>query len=103
MGLRRTQESSKSHLWYHHNHSRINPPPARRSAAPASLSIRVIGLAVIEQQFLSRFDVPQREEEDVAVDDPAVAVGFAGVIDELRAVAAAAPVNRPIKVNAAYI
>jgi hypothetical protein len=63
----------------------------------------VIGLAVIEQQFLSRFDVPQREEEDVAVDDPAVAVGFAGVIDELRAVAAAAPVNRPIKVNAAYI
>jgi hypothetical protein len=39
----------------------------------------------------------------VAVDDLTVAVGFAGVIDELRAVAAVASVNRPIKVNAADI
>jgi hypothetical protein len=63
----------------------------------------VIRLAVIEQQLLARFDVSQSEEEYVVVDDFAVAVGFAGVIDELRPVAAAAPVNRPIKVNAANV
>jgi hypothetical protein len=63
----------------------------------------MIRLAVIEQQLLARFDVTQSEEEDVAVDDLAVAVGFAGVIDELRAVAAAAPVNRPVKVDAADV
>jgi hypothetical protein len=39
----------------------------------------------------------------VIVDDLAVAVGFAGVVDELCAVAAAAPVNRPIIVNAADV
>ena len=37
------------------------------------------------------------------MDDPAVAVGFAGMIDELRAVAAAAPVDRPIRVDAADV
>src|SRR5215510_9085038 len=63
----------------------------------------MIRLPVIEQKLLARFDVPQSEEEDVAVNDLAVAVGFAGMIDELRAVAAAAPVNRPIKVNAADV
>jgi hypothetical protein len=45
----------------------------------------------------------QSEEEDMAVDDLAVAVGLTGMIDELRAVAAATPVNRPIKVNAADV
>jgi hypothetical protein len=63
----------------------------------------MIRLAVIEQKFLARFDVTQGEEEDVALDDLAVAVGFAGMIDELRAVAAAAPVNRPIGVDAADV
>lgn len=63
----------------------------------------MIGFAVIEQQFFSRFDVPQSEEEDVAVNDLAVAVGFAGVVYVLRAVAAAAPVNRPIKVDTADV
>ena len=63
----------------------------------------MIRLAVIEQQLFAGFDVTQSEEEDVAVDDLAVTVGFAGVIDELRAVAAAAPVNRPVKVNATDI
>ena len=63
----------------------------------------MIRLAVIEQKFLARFDVTQGEEEDVAVNDFAVAVGFAGMIDELRAVAAAAPVNRPIRVDAADV
>ena len=37
------------------------------------------------------------------MDDLAVAVWFAGMIDELRAVAAATPVNRPIKINAADV
>ena len=37
------------------------------------------------------------------MDDLAVAVGFAGMIDELRAVAAAAPVDRPIRVDAADV
>jgi hypothetical protein len=63
----------------------------------------MIRLAVIEQKFLARFDVPQCEEEDVTVNDFAVAVGFAGMIDELRAVAAKAPVNRPIRIDAADI
>jgi hypothetical protein len=63
----------------------------------------MIRLAVIEQKFLARFDVPQGEEEDVVVNDFAVAVGFAGMIDELRAVAAAAAVNRPIRIDAADI
>jgi hypothetical protein len=61
----------------------------------------MIRLAVIEQQLLAWFDVTQGEEEDVVVDDLAVAIGFAGMIDELRAVAAAAPVNRPVRVDAA--
>lgn len=63
----------------------------------------MIRLVVIEQYLLARFDVPQSEEEDVAVDDLAVAIGFAGMIDELRAVAAAAPVNGPIRVEAADV
>jgi len=63
----------------------------------------MIRLAVIEQKFLARFDVTQDEEKNVAMDDLAVAVGFAGMIDELRAVAAAAPVNRPIRIDAADI
>ena len=63
----------------------------------------MIRLAVIEQKFLARFDITQGEEKNVAMDDLAVAVGFAGMIDELRAVAAAAPVNRPIRVDAADV
>jgi hypothetical protein len=63
----------------------------------------MIGLAVIEQQLFSRLDVPQSEEKDVAVNDLAVAVGFAGMIYKLRAVAAAIPVDRPIKVDAADV
>jgi len=63
----------------------------------------MIRLAVIEQYFLARFDVPQGEKQDVAVDDFAVTVGLAGMIDELRAVSAAAPVNRPVRVNAADV
>jgi hypothetical protein len=60
----------------------------------------MVRLAVIEQYLLARFDVPQSEKQDVAVDDFAVAVRLAGVIDELRAVAAAAAVYRPVRVNA---
>src|SRR5262245_65835630 len=63
----------------------------------------MIRFAVIEQKFLARFDITQGEEKNVAMDDLAVAVGFAGMIDELRAVAAAAPVNRPIRVDAADV
>ena len=63
----------------------------------------MIRLAVIEEYLLARLDIPQSEDEDVAVDDPAVAVGFAGMIDELRAVPAAAPVNRPVRVDAADV
>jgi len=63
----------------------------------------MIRLAVIEQKFLARLDVAQSEKEDVAMDDLAVAVGFTGMVDELRAVAAAAPVNRPIRVDAADV
>jgi hypothetical protein len=63
----------------------------------------VVRLAVIEQNFLSRLDVTQSEKENVAVDDFAVTVRFAGMIDELRAVADAVSVNRPVKINAAYI
>jgi hypothetical protein len=88
---------------YHPNHSRVDPPSAGRGAAQTSLPVRMIRLPVIEQKFLARFDVTQGEEEDVAVNDFAVAVGFAGMIDELRAVAATAPVNRPIRIDAADI
>jgi hypothetical protein len=63
----------------------------------------MIRFAVIEQQLFSRFDIPQSEKEDVAVNDLAIAVGFAGVIYVLRAVAAATPVDRPIRVDAADV
>src|SRR5215813_6016580 len=63
----------------------------------------MIRLAVIEQKFLAGFDITQGEEKNVAMDDLAVAVGFAGMIDELGAVAAATPVNRPIRVYAADV
>src|SRR5262245_36901625 len=84
-------------------HSCVNPPPARRGAAHTFLPVRMIRLAVIEQQLLAWFDVTQSEEEEVAVDGLAVAVGFTGMIDELRAVAATAPVDRPIRVDAADV
>src|SRR5262249_16902018 len=80
-----------------------DPPSAGRGAARTSLPVRMIRLAVIEQKFLARFDVTQGEEKNVAMDDLAVAVGFAGMIDELRAVSAAAPVNRPIRFDAAHV
>jgi len=83
--------------------SRVNPPPTRRGAAETFLPVRMIRLTVIEQQLLARFDVTQSEEEDVAVGGLAVAVGFTGMIDELRAVAAATPVDRPIRVDAADV
>lgn len=37
------------------------------------------------------------------MDDLAVAVGFAGMVDELRAVAAEAPIYRPIRVDSADV
>jgi hypothetical protein len=83
--------------------SRVDPPPTRWGAAQTSLPVRMVRLAVIEQQLLARFDVTQGEKEDVVVDDLAVAVGLAGMVDELRAVAAVAPVNRPIRVDAADV
>ena len=45
--------------------------------ALASLSVRMVGLAVIEQYLLARFDVSQSEKKDMAADDFAVAVRFA--------------------------
>jgi hypothetical protein len=60
----------------------------------------MIRLTVIECDLLAWLDVPQSEKQDVAVDDFAVAVRLAGVIDELCPVAASAPVNRPVRVNA---
>jgi hypothetical protein len=60
----------------------------------------MVRLTVIKQQLLARFDVTQCEEEDVAMDDLAVAVGFTGMVDELRAIAAAAPIDRPVRVHA---
>jgi hypothetical protein len=83
--------------------SGVDPPSAGRGAAQTSLPVRMIRLAVIEQKFFARFDITQGEEENVAMDDLAVTVGFAGMIDELRAVAAATPVNRPIRVDAANV
>jgi hypothetical protein len=63
----------------------------------------MVRLAVIEQEFLARLDIAQSEKEDVAMDDLAVTVGFTGMIDELCAVAAAVPVKRPIRVDAADV
>src|SRR5215475_4830834 len=63
----------------------------------------MIRLAVIEQKLLARFDITQGEEKNVAMYDLAVAVRFAGMIDELRAVTAAVPVDRPIRVDAADV
>lgn len=63
----------------------------------------MIRLAVIERDLLARLDVPQSKKQDVTVDDFAVTVRLAGMIDELRSIAAAAPVNRPVGVNAGDI
>ena len=63
----------------------------------------MVRLSVIEQYFLTRLDVTQSEKQDMAVDDFAVTIRLAGMVDELRAVAADRAVNRPIRINAANV
>src|SRR5262245_65359116 len=48
--------------------SRVDSPAAGRRPAQAPLPVRMVRLSVIEQYLLARFDVPQSEKQDVAVD-----------------------------------
>src|SRR5574341_851311 len=59
----------------------------------------MIRSAVIQQNLFAWRDVAQSEEQDVAVDDLAVTVRLARVIDELRAVPLTVTVNRPVGVD----
>lgn len=54
---------------------------------------------VINRYFLARFDITQGEEQDVAVDRFHVRVGFAGMIDVVRAVSKAAAVETPTPID----
>ena len=56
---------------------------------------------IIERNLFAGAYVAQGEEEDVAVEDFHVAVGFARVIHVMRAVAAATPVKTPLPINRA--
>lgn len=57
------------------------------------------GLLVIDRNLFTRFDIPQREEQHVAVQSPHVSVGPTTVIDVVSAVAAARSVQAPTSVD----
>ena len=56
---------------------------------------------VIHGDFLARRNITKRVKVNAPVDDFDKGIGIAGVIDILRAVAADAAINRPIRINRA--
>src|SRR5215218_9478165 len=82
---------------------RVERDVARGRAAPAELRVVVIGLAVVKRQLLAGLYVAQRVDVDVAARDALEAVRLARVVDVLRAVAAAAAVHAPVRVNRADV
>ena len=76
---------------------------ARGRAAAAELRVVVIRLAVVQRQLLAGFDVAQCVDVDVAVRDAHETVWLARVVDVLRAVAAAAAVDAPLRIYRADV
>ena len=70
-----------------------------RSAAATSFLVGVERLYVIDRDLFAGPNVAQRIEEYVPVDDFHVAVGLARMVDVMRAVAATAAVNTPLRVD----
>ena len=62
----------------------------------ATLVVGMKGGDIVERDLFAGMNVAERHEEDVAVSDPHVAVGGAGVVDVVRAVAAPAAVQTPV-------
>ena len=58
-------------------------------------------LLVIDRDFFARFYLAQREEQNVVVKRAHVGVGFAAMVDVVRAVAAAGAVQAPASVDIA--
>ena len=56
-------------------------------------------LFIIDRDFFARIDISQSEEHYVAIDRAHVGVWLAGMIDVMRAVAAATTVDAPGAVN----
>ena len=56
---------------------------------------------VIDRDFFTRLNVTQRKEQDVAVDGFHVRVGRAGMVNVVRAVATAAPIQAPTAIDIA--
>lgn len=50
---------------------------------------------IVDGNFLARFDIAKSDEEDVAVGNLHEGVGFAGVINVMRAVSPAAAIEAP--------
>jgi hypothetical protein len=74
---------------------------AGRRAARATLRIGMKRLFVVDRDFFTALDVPQSEEQHVAVQSSHKGIWLAGVIDVVRAVAAARAVQTEASVDVA--
>lgn len=67
--------------------------------ADATLVVRMQCCFVVDRDLFSGFDVAQRSEENVVVNDLHEGVRITRVIDVMRAVAAATPIETPAIIN----
>ncbi len=79
----------------------VDAATAIRRAALAGFVVVVIGLFVIEQDFLAGFYISQGEKNQMAVNQSQPTIRIAGMVDELRSVAADRTVYRPVRIYAA--
>lgn len=59
----------------------------------------MIGVFVIEQDLFARLDISKGEKQYVTADDTKIAVGFAGVVNELCPIPHSASVDRPVGID----
>ena len=77
----------------------INGSAAGSCAADATLVVRVQRLFIIDRDLFAGFDVAQRTEENVVVNDLHERIRAARVIDVVRAVTTATSVQTPTTVH----
>lgn len=56
---------------------------------------------IVDRNLVTRANIAKSNEEDMAIDDLHVTVGFAGMIDVVRAISALATVQAPTVIDRA--
>ena len=77
----------------------INRASTRGSLTRAAFLVAVIRVAVITDYLLAGLYIPQRKEQQVTTAQLQETIGFAGMIDILRRIAANAPIDAPISIK----